>query len=102
MMVNDTIWLKEGTKSCLVTVIRSLAKATCYTWQKNEIAIHKHKRHLFSDKGVTFKNIDKDDIGNYSVTANMSCHEGSKPRKIVGCFSLNVICKYLYHNIIGM
>ena len=93
MMINETIWLEEGTWSCSVTVIRSCIEATHFTWQKDKELMHDHVRHLFSEKGVTFKSIERDDIGNYSLTADMSCHEHSKPRKFVGTFSLNVVCK---------
>ena len=94
MMVNDTIYLEEGTKSSLVSIIRSSIEAINYTWLKDEVEIHEHERHLFSEKGVTFNNVERDDIGNYSLTAHMSCHEHLKPRKFVGNFLLNVICKY--------
>ena len=96
MVVNDTIWLEEGTKSCSVTVIRSYIKASHYTWQKGEIEIHAHERHLFSEKGVTFNNVLRDDIGNYSLTASMSCHKHLEPRQFFGSFLLNIVCKYLY------
>ena len=103
MMVNDTLWLEERTKSCPVSIIRSSIEATHSTWLKDEIEIHEHERHLFSKKDVTFNNIDRDDIGNYSLTAHMSCHEHSKPRKYAGSFSLNVVCKYLPHkSCVGM
>ena len=96
MIANDTLWLEEGTKSCSVSIIRSSIEATHSTWLKDEVEIHEHERHLFSEKAVTFNNVERDDIGKYSVTAHMSCHEHSKPRKFVGKFSLNVVCKYLY------
>ena len=97
VMVNDTIWLEEGTQSCPVTVIRSHIEVTHPTWQKNETEIHEHERHLFSEKGVTFNDVERDDIGNYSLTANMSCHGHLEPRQFVGNFSLNIVCRYLYH-----
>lgn len=94
MMVDDTLWLEEGTNSCSVTVIRSSIEATHSTWLKDDVEIHEHVQHLFSEKGVTFNNIERDDIGNYSLTAIMSCHEHLEPRKFVGNFLLNVVCKY--------
>ena len=96
VMDNDIIWLEEGTRSCSVTVIRSYIEATHSTWQKDETEIHEHERHVFSEKGITFNNVERDDIGNYSLTANMSCHEQSEPRQFFGNFSLNIVCKYLY------
>ena len=95
VMISDTIWLEEGTKSCSVTIIESYIEATDYTWEKDETEIHEHDRHIFSEKGVTFNNVERDDIGNYSLTALMSCHEHLEPRKFVAKFSLNIICKYL-------
>ena len=97
VMVNDTIWLEEGTQSCSVTVIKSYIEATHFTWQKDEEVISSElERHHFSEKDVTFNNVERNDNGTYSLTADMSCHEHSKPRKFVGNFSLNVFCKYSY------
>ena len=97
VMVNGTVWLEEGTQSCSVTVIRSYIKATHFMWQKDEEVINSElEQHHFSEKDVTFNNIKRNNNGIYSLTANMSCHEHSKPRKFVGTFSLNVVCKYLY------
>ena len=97
VMVNENIWLEEGTKSCSVRVIRSCIEATGCTWQKGETEVHEHEPHLCSEKNVTFNNVVRDDFGNYSLTANMSCHEHSEPRQFFGNFLLNIVCKYLYH-----
>ena len=74
--------------------IRSTATASHFTWHKNEeiISTSEHVRYLFTEEGVTFSSVERDDIGNYSVTADMSCHERSKS-EIIGHFSLNVICE---------
>ena len=95
MMVNDIIWLEEGTQSCSLTVIRSYIEATHFIWQKDEEVISSElvERHHFSEKDVTFNNVKLNDNGTYSLTANISCHEHSKPRKFVGTFFLNV-CKF--------
>ena len=94
VMDNDIIWLEEGTRSCSVTVIRSYIEATHSIWQKDEIKIHAHERNIFSEKGVTFNSIVRDDIGSYSLTASMSCHEHLEPRQFIGNFLLNIVCKY--------
>ena len=93
MMVNSTIWLEEGTKSCTVTVIQSPIEVTHFRWQKDNEEVSDSEDLHFTEKGVTFNNVGRDDIGNYSLTADMSCHEHSTPKEVVGNFSLSVICK---------
>ena len=95
VMVNETIWLEEGTQSCSVTVIRSYIKATNFTWQKEEVIRSElvNERHHFSEKDATFNNVTRNDNGTYSLAADMSCHEHSESRKFVGNFVLNVVCK---------
>ena len=99
MMANETIWLEEGTKSCSVSVVRSYREITQFSWQKDKTKICKHKRHLLSEKGVTFNNVIRNDAGNYSLTTDMSCHYAMKPRQFVGSFSLKVFCKYVYTRV---
>ena len=92
MKTDQEICLEEGTESCLVTVINSFITASHSSWQKDGEVISERGRHTFSDKGFTFNNVERDDTGHYSVTANFSCH-GLRTKEIVGNFSLNVICK---------
>lgn len=89
---NSEIWLDEGARDCSVTAIRASATSSNFTWQKNEEVISEHERYRFSGEGFTFNSVERDDIGSYSVTADMSCHERSKS-EIIGIFSLNVVCK---------
>lgn len=93
MVVNGTIWLEEGTKSCIVTVIQSPIEVTHSRWQKNNEEISDPEDLHFTEKGVAFNNVARYDIGNYSLTANMFCHEHSTPKEVVGNFSLSVVCK---------
>ena len=93
MQIDEDIWLEEGTESCSVTVINSYIIPSHSTWQKDKEVISEHVQHTISEKAFTFNNVTRNDIGTYSVTANMSCHGNSRSRKIVGNFSLNVLCK---------
>ena len=94
MKIDEEIWLEEGSESCSVTVINSSISTSHSTWQKDEKVISEYVRHTISEKAFTFNNVTRNDTGTYSVTANLSCHGNSKSRKIVGNFSLNVICKW--------
>lgn len=97
--VDEEIWLEEGTIDCSVTAIswKSSLTASNLIWQKdNEEVI---TQHSFSVEGAiitcTFKNATRKDTGMYSVAADVSCHNSSNSREIVGNFSLNVLCKLL-------
>ena len=95
--VNEEIWLEEGTIDCSVTAIswKSSLTASNLIWQKDNEEVT--TQHSFSVEGaiITFKNVTRNDTGMYSVAADVSCHNSSNSRKIVGNFSLNVLCKLL-------
>ena len=100
MTIDNNIWLEEGTKCCSVAAIKSPIKASHFNWHKNkEVISEQHVRYRVSGEEITFNNVERGDIGNYSVTADISCHEHSKLRQVVGNFSLNIICKYCINGI---
>lgn len=97
-MENKVVRLEEYSKQCSVTVISSTCNliAKDFTWKKDGEGIdHLLEQGVSVDAfTITFNEITRDDVGNYSVKSLIPCHEGSNPRSFSGKIILDVICKY--------
>lgn len=98
-MENIVIRLEEGTKQCSVTVISSPLRADNSTWEKDGVGMGSLLEQGISVDGftITFDEIAREEIGNYSVTSSIPCHQESNPRNFSGNFILDVICKLVFH-----
>ena len=96
VMVNKVIRLEEKTEKYPVRVISSSLAARNITWEKDgrEIIDHVRQGITLDNFTISFDKIEKEDVGNYSVTTSIFCDKDSKPRSFNGNFTLDVICKF--------
>jgi hypothetical protein len=85
-MKSSIIQIREGTEHCPITVVSTNLKAKDIEWVKHGA------RQAVDGFTITFKNVAREDAGNYSVSSSVVCHD-NKTKPINKHFTLDVICK---------